>query len=429
MKIHVVKPGENVYSIARQYNVPPERIITDNALETPEKLVVGQTLLILTPKQVHTVVARDTIDSIAAQYGVTKNQILRNNPNLTAPYVLYPGQTIVISYDEPKLGTLAVNGYAYPFIDRNVLLKTLPYLTYLTLFTYGMTPEGDLIPIDDQEIINLAREYGVAPLMLISSLGPDGKFSNELASTILNDKEVQDKLIDNILKNLKEKNYYGLDIDFEYVLPKDKEAYVQFIKNVEERLSAEGYPVMVALAPKTSSDQKGLLYEAHDYPGIGAVADLLLLMTYEWGFTYGPPMAVAPIDKVKAVLDYAITEIPVEKIMMGVPNYGYDWTLPFVKGVSQAKSVGNEEAVDLARNVNAAILYDETAQAPYFKYVDNQGKQHEVWFEDARSIEAKTKLANSYNFNGVGYWNIMKYFLQNWQVVNSLFDIEKIQGT
>lgn len=428
MKIHVVKPGDNIYSISRQYNVPVERIILDNGLKTPQRLVVGQTLVILYPKEVHTVVARDTIETIAAQYGVTVNQILQNNPSLTAPYVLYPGQTIVISYDQSKQGTLSVNGYAYPFIDRAVLLKTLPYLTYLTIFTYGFTEQGELVTIDDQELIRTARQYGVAPLMMLTSLGPNGMFSNELVSKIVNDPAAQNKLIDNILKNLKEKNYYGLDVDFEYVQPQDRDAYVRFIQNVSQRLKQEGYPVMVALAPKTSSDQPGLLYEGHDYAGIGAAADLVLLMTYEWGFTFGPPMAVAPINKVIPVLDYAVTQIPREKIMMGVPNYGYDWTLPFVKGQSQAKSLGNEEAVDLARDVGAMIQYDEESQAPFFNYYDKEGREHVVWFEDARSIEAKTQLANSYSFNGVGYWNIMRYFLQNWQVVNSLFNIRKIEG-
>lgn len=80
----------------------------------------------------------------------------------------------------PSRAKCLSTGYAYPYIDREVLRRTLPYLTYITLFTYGFTPEGNLIDLDDEEVIRIAREYGVAPLMLISTLTEEGTFSNQL---------------------------------------------------------------------------------------------------------------------------------------------------------------------------------------------------------------------------------------------------------
>ena len=87
-----------------------------------------------------------------------------------------------------------------------------------------------------------------------------------------------------------------------------------------------------------------------------------------WGYTYGPPMAVAPINKVREVLEYALTKIPSEKIHLGIPNYGYDWTLPFVKGSSKATTIGNIEAIQIAITHGASIQFDEIAQSPYFTY-------------------------------------------------------------
>ena len=426
MITHVVKPGESIYSIAQMYNASPQKIIRDNELTNPNELVVGQTIVVQTPSQVHVIRPMDTLRGIANMYNTTVVKLLQNNPFITNSNVIHPGEEIVISYDEPKVGPISIIGYAYPFIDKKVLLKTLPYLTYLSLFTYGITPEGELIGIDDEEIIRMARDYGVAPLMHISTLSEEGTFSNELASTILNDENIQNNLIENILKNLKAKKYYGLDVDFEYILPEDREKYVEFIKKLTTRLNEEGYPVITALAPKTSATQKGLLYEAHDYPALGEASNDVLLMTYEWGYTFGPPMAVAPVDKVREVLDYAVTEIDPRKIFMGIPNYGYDFTLPFVPGESKANSLSNVEAVQLAADVGAQIQFDEVSKAPYFNYYDANGKQHQVWFEDARSIQEKFKLYNEYNLNGVAYWNIMKYFPQNWLVANSLYDIEKL---
>jgi spore germination protein len=189
-------------------------------------------------------------------------------------------------------------------------------------------------------------------------------------------------------------------------------------------LNGAGYPVTVALAPKTYAQQPGLLYEAHDYNLLGQAANYAFLMTYEWGYTYGPPMAVAPLPSVRRVLDYALTEIPAEKLLLGVPNYGYDWPLPFVQGESRATSISNEQAVALARQYGAEIIYDETAQSPYFHYRDEAGTAHEVWFEDARSIREKLLLAAGKNLHGVGYWNLDRPFAQNWLVLNALYHIQ-----
>lgn len=426
MIIHVVQPGDTIYSIAKKYNVSPQKIIMDNELATPNVLVPGQTIVITIPRQIHVVKPHETLAGIAQMYDTTTVELLQNNPFIEYADAIFPGDQITINNTEPKAGTIFVNGYAYPNIDRRVLMKTLPYLTYISLFTYGITESGELIDIEDEEIIRMARDFSVAPLMVISTLTEEGKFSKELAHKILNDEEVQEKLIDNVLQNLEEKQYHGLDIDFEYVLPEDREAFVNFVGKITERLNREGYQVFTALAPKISSEQEGLLYEAHDYPAIGDASNRAFLMTYEWGYTYGPAMAVAPIDKVRQVLDYAVTEIDPQKIYMGIPNYGYDFVLPFVAGQSRADSLSNVEAVNLAAKVGANIQYDEQSQSPYFIYYDKQGRQHQVWFEDARSIQKKLDLFSEYGLEGVGIWNLMKYFPQNWLVLSTLYDIAKV---
>jgi len=135
-------------------------------------------------------------------------------------------------------------------------------------------------------------------------------------------------------------------------------------------------------------------------------------------------MAVAPLPQVRSVLEYGVSEIPPEKIFMGVPNYGYDWKLPYVPKVSRATSIGNEEAVQLAARVGAEILYDASAQAPHFFYTQN-GDRHEVWFEDVRSIEAKYGLLEELQLFGSGYWNVMRPFAQNWTFLSTRYDIKK----
>ena len=288
MVIYTVRPGDSINSIARRYGLSEQRIIEENELRDPNALVVGQTLVLTQPTAVYTVAQGDSVYSIAARFGITPNELWRNNPQLGGKSELTPGQELVIALPPKAFGNIDTNGYAYPNIDRDVLRKTLPYLTYLTLFTYGFRPDGTLIGIEDDELISLARSYGVAPIMLVSTLGEDGTFSNELAATLLADPALQARLIANIAQTLRQKNYSGVDIDFEYVPGEYADEYVQFITDLRAALAPDGYKVFVALAPKTSADQPGLLYEGHDYGGLGEAADGVLLMTYEWGYTYGP---------------------------------------------------------------------------------------------------------------------------------------------
>ena len=427
MEIYVVRAGDTVYSIADMFGVTAERIIQNNGLLNPEKLVVGQTLVIQIPRTVHIVKAGDTLYSIARMYGKTVIQLLQNNPYLILNRELQIGEEVVIDYEGEKIGNVRVNGYAYPFINTSVLQMALPYLTTVTVFGYGFDTEGELYPprVNDDEVIRLAYDYSAAPIMLISSMDANGVFNSYIASEVFRNEAAQDNLIDNILSTMKQKGYVGLDVDFEFIEPDDRLAYQEFLRNVTARLNAEGYTVNVDLAPKVSADQPGLLYEAHDYEAIGGIADTVLLMTYEWGYMYSEPKAVAPIPEVRRVLDFGVNVIEPKKIYMGVPNYGYDWNLPYVKGTA-ATVIGNDEAVRIAAQNNASIQFDERAQSPYFNYTDQFGRQHEVWFEDARSIDAKLRLINEYGLLGAGYWNIMRPFDQNWLVLNGIYNIEKI---
>lgn len=339
MDIHVVRAGETVSSVAARYGVPAGILAGVNGVAPDAPLAVGQTLVIRHPRELHTVASGESVYSIALRYGLSVRTLYQNNPALGGRSALYPGQTLVIAYDDTPTRTLAVNAYSYPFIRGGLLDAALPYLTYLTPFTYGINADGTLL---------------------------------------------------------------------------------------REALNPLGCPVIVALAPKTSAAQRGLLYEAHDYTLLGAAANAVFLMTYEWGYAYGPPMAVAPLGQVRAVLDYALTAVAPEKIFMGIPLYGYDWPLPFVSGETRAESLSPVQAVERALRHDIAIQYDAAAQAPYYHYTDRGGREHAVWFEDARSIEAKLHLADEYHLQGVGYWNLTRPFPQNWAVLASLFDIETL---
>jgi len=423
MEIHVVRPGDTLDSIATEYGVPVSLLRTDNQLPNPNRLVTGQTIVVRQPTVIYTVQPGDTLISIAEASGLSPRQLLRLNPVLRGEAAVFVGQTLVLEDESEQTGSILVTGYAYPFVDKGLLQRELPYLSGLIPFTYGIRPDGSLVELDDAALIAAAQQMGVTPVMHLSTLTDDGRFDNQLANLVLNDMQVQSTLISSIVSTMEQRGYEVLDVDFEFVLAEDAQPYADFITSLRDTLAPRSWPVIVALAPKTSANQPGLLYEGHNYRLLGQAADAVLLMTYEWGYTYGPPMAVAPLPNVRRVVEYALTEIPAEKILLGIPNYGYDWTLPFVQGESRATSISNLYAVTLAADNGVEISYDSQAQAPFFRYRDDMGREHEVWFEDARSIRAKLSLISRYGLLGAGYWNLMRPFPQNWLVLNSMFNV------
>lgn len=381
---------------------------------------------------IYTVRAGDTIDTIASRYGISADDIAYDN-QIPFPYALAVGASLLLtqaSYTLASEDILISNsgrpaysgGYAYPFISRWVLEQTLPYLTDLFIFSYGFTVDGALIPpaLDDTFMITLAKNYGVAPVLTLTPFGPDGQFSNYLITRVVNNETAKAQLIEELANQITERGFEGVDIDFEYILAEDRIPFATFVSEVRTAINALGYPVSVALAPKTSDTQTGLLYEGKDYALLGEAADYVLLMTYEWGYTFGPAMAVAPLNKVREVVEYALTKIPAEKINLGIPNYGYDWTLPFVRGTSKAQNIGNVEAVQIAIAQGAEIQFDPVAQSPFFTYIQG-GLTHEVWFEDVRSIHGKFGLVQEYGLRGMSYWQIMRLFRANWLLQDGEF--------
>ncbi len=375
--------------------------------------------------EIYVVKPGDTIDSIAAALGVSAERLIYDN-QLIYPYELAVGQALLVDRGIRNAErSISVSGYAYPFISPWVLEQTLPYLSELPIFSYGFTTEGELLPPpygDDTWMIEKAQNFGTKPILTLTPFGADGAFNNRLINSVVNNTVYLDNLIQNLLDTMAEKGYEGVDIDFEYILASDRDAFTAFVRQVAETMRANGYHTSVALAPKTSSDQVGLLYEGKDYRALGEAADHVLLMTYEWGYTYGPPMAVAPLNQVRRVVEYALTQIPAEKIDLGIPNYGYDWPLPFERGVTKAATINNVQAVRIAVEHGAEIQFDMVAESPFFTYVED-GAKHEVWFEDVRSLQGKFRLINEYGLRGCGYWQIMQWFRANWLLLANQFYI------
>ncbi|NLP27217.1 MAG: LysM peptidoglycan-binding domain-containing protein [Clostridia bacterium] len=427
MQIHVVEPGQSIFQIARLYNTTVASIVGANEVTNPNQLVVGQTLVIPIIGNYHWVQPGDSLYSIGRIYGVSYQRLAEiNRIPLNQP--LQIGQRLYIppgpkrkaeinAYVEPLGGTVTA---ALEEASR----RSAPYLTYLAPFSYQIQRDGSLKAPPLNNFSTIARNNNATLMMVVTNL-EEGQFSAELGRIILTNEQIQNRLLDNIISIARQYNFSDIHFDMEFLPPELRENYNNFLRKAKRRLSAEGLLMSTALAPKTSATQAGPWYEAHDYKAHGEIADFVVLMTYEWGYSGGPPMAVSPIGPVREVIEYALTEMPASKIMMGQNLYGYDWTLPFVPGGEYAKAISPQQAIQLAADNNVAISYDSKAQAPFFTYRDDEGKEHEVWFEDARSIQAKFDLVKELVLRGVSYWKLGLAFPQNWLLIEDNFEVVK----
>lgn len=443
MFIYTVKSGDTLNGISRMFGVPANKIASDNTLLNPSRLAVGQSLVIMSNEQRYVLKEGQTLFSVAGEFGVPLEELLAANPDLN-PISLQVGDVIIIPQTavvnkRPAL----LNGYAYPNISADALSCSLPFLTFLSPFSYSLTADGEILApkglegAGSNDLVYRAARSAVMPLMTVTNIF-DGSFSTELLSEILADPEARERLIASILFELDSKGYYGVNLDMEYIAPADRESYNDFLGELADRLHDGGYVLVTAVAPKYRADQQGILYESHDYSVQGRYADYVVIMTYEWGYTFSAPMSVQPIEEVRKVLTYAVSEIPSEKIIMGMPNYGYDWALPYVRGEA-AQAIGFATATELAGRYNAEIMYDEETQTPYFYYTENGSgrtngnndnaenlSRHIVWFDDPRSIDAKLRLVDEFNLAGASWWTINRCYTPAWLIAQNLFEIIRL---
>ncbi|WP_421381704.1 LysM peptidoglycan-binding domain-containing protein [Bacillus salacetis] len=469
MIIHVVSSGESLWQIANRYKVNMNSIVTVNELPNPNQLVIGQALVIPVPGTSHTIQYGETLWALAQRYGVSVQAIIQAN-QFTNPNLLYPGMSIIIppithtvqpgealwqiaqrygttvqkiiaenkienpnliypglqlSIPRPK-PVIEVNSYTYqsPANASQTIEELNPLLTYISPFAYMITQNGTLSPaIKDEPTVENAIKNNVTPMMSITNFTTTEAGSN-LAHTVLTTEEYRKNLLNDALRIMEAKGYKGLNIDFENVLPEDRELYNQFLQEAVDFFHPKGYFVSTAVAPKVSATQAGLLYTAHDYEAHGRIVDFVVLMTYEWGYRMGPPQAISPINQMRRVVEYALSVMPPEKIFLGFQIYARDWKVPHVQG-QEAETFSPQEAIRRAVKYGAAIQYDTTTQSPWFRYTDEQGQGHEVWFEDARSAQAKFDMVKQYNLRGVSYWALGYPYPQNWALLNDNFTISK----
>ncbi|MDD3173900.1 MAG: LysM peptidoglycan-binding domain-containing protein [Herbinix sp.] len=428
MTIYVVQVGDTITSIANKFGVSETRLILENGITNPTDLILGQAIVITYPQETYIVKEGDTLSQIALDQGISIMQLYQNNPYLWTREYIFPGEELIICYDTKA--TITTNAYAFPFIDMNILRTSLPYLTYLSILNYKTLRKGEIESFyDDSDVIETAKQFGVAPLMLVTSVTFRGERNPEMIYEILLNPDYQDNHAQSMLKVLKEKGYYGVNITITFLNETNQGLYLNYLKRITSTLNKEGYPVFITIDPNFMIEENQLPFEKVNYSDYNELIDEAYLMRFYWGTQYGPPMPVSSVENISLYVDYMNQMIEPKKINIGFPLLGYDWTLPYIQGFSEANAITLDAAIDLAQSMNSTILFDDVSETPYYEYTSKESGrivQHIVWFVDARTIYAIVNLVLENGLRGTGLWNIMYYYPQLWFIIISNCKIEKL---
>lgn len=375
----------------------------DNGL-TPDGIVGPSTWQALQSKdlgyQRYTVQSGDTFYKIALQFNLSLASLITTNPGVD-PNKLKIGQQILIPRPQPKpVLTRSVAGWLPSWLQTQVFRSVQNHpgiFDKLSPFWYEVKTSGEIMKYtgaEDNTILTFARTQGIKLIPLISNA-----FNSEQISAVLNDPIIRQNHISNIVRLLSQLNYDGIDINYENLFVRDKEVFVVFLQELKVALAALGKQLIVTVHAKSDPVGDWSGSEAHDYIGIGQAADFVRIMGYDFHWFGGEPGAIAPADWVDKVLAYAVSTIPKGKIVLGVPTYGYDW--PLEQG-QVGKGITYNYAISTASRYNAPITED-VQQGPHFTYTANE-VVHEVWFIDATSFATLLDLVNKYDINGIVIW-------------------------
>lgn len=423
MGIYTVQSGDRLWAISQKYNVSIQSIMTANGLENAARIIPGLALYI--PDQglserSYLVKAGDTLWRIAQRFQTNVNAIHSANPGIK-PESLFIGQKLNIpSPSKLRMQTL---GFIVPYSADAfipILRQTAKNLTYMAISSYSLTEEGyAYAELEDTAIVSESRRLNVTPLLMIRNL-KGGEFSAELIGGVLGNPVYRQNLILSLMNFINQKGYGGVSLDFEFIPPPRRQEFSLFLSELKSALGS--LVLHVNVHAKTEDIPANRIIGAYDYKAIGQAADIVAVMTIDYGYPTGPPNPVAPVWWIEAVIRYSISQISPKKLQIALPLYGYDWRT--ADNLTRAYSM--QAIQNLALNSGAVIQYDTYAASPWFKYWRG-AEEHIVWFDDIRSISEKYKRIDQYNLLGATYWQMSLPFPQNWAFADNHFIIEKLR--
>ncbi|MEH7274490.1 glycosyl hydrolase family 18 protein [Neobacillus vireti] len=421
MAVHIVSAGENLWAISNRYGVSIQTIVEINGLSSANALVPGLALYIpdnQLPIRSYQIKPGDQIRKLARRFNTDISSILGANSGID-PSRLFIGQRINIP--SPKKLEISTLGFLVPSgasTDLTVLDSLAGQLTYLAVVAYAFTSEGYAYNlIQDTAIVARSKQLNITPLLMIRNFtGVD--FSAELAGQVLRNPAHRRNLVLSIVNLTRQRGFGGVSIDFEFIPPPQRNDFNLFLRELKTALGE--LLLHVNVHAKTADLPTNRIVGAYDYAGIGNAADIVAVMTIDYGYPGGPPDPIAPIWWIEEVVKYALSNINPRKLQIALPLYGYDK----VVGTSTTHAMSVLAAQNQAIRTGSPIEFDQRSMSPWYRHWST-GLEHIVWFEDIRSFIAKYRLIDLYNLSGTTFWQISLAAPQNWAFMSKNITVLK----
>ncbi|HEY4991936.1 MAG TPA: glycosyl hydrolase family 18 protein [Nakamurella sp.] len=297
---------------------------------------------------------------------------------------------------------------AVPYWDEQEARDTLEthsdQIDVASPWSYAVTADGsvqlqpDLQPASEQALTARLHELGIKVIPTVANTTA-GLWNSATVSKVINDPALRRVHIQSIVSLIESAGFDGIQIDYEELAADDRASFSAFVTDLAEAVHQVAKVLYVTVHVKEDDAGYDARNRSQDYAAIGKAADKVCLMAYDWHWSTGPSGPIAPYDWVQRVLTYSVTQIPADKILLGVGLFGYDWV------GTTATSLTWRQVVALAGQYRVDEAWDVGAQSPHFSYTV-QGVNHEVWYENSRSAAAKFDLARDYRLGGVELWRL-----------------------
>lgn len=447
---YIVQKGDSLFAVGQKYGISAGELKAANNLAS-DTIYPGQRLRI--PLNSYTVKQGDTLFLIARKHSTTLGQLMVVNDISSS--LIYPGQKLYIPGLKKNYTGGNWPGGAGPgsaksryvlgfYVDREndhpssyvQMTNNSSHLSAIAPFWYRLSPaDGKLIQEhhtsnglsaeEKRAVVEKARRENVQVLMLVHNLLYQEKVNGkDLARAMLATPESRKTFINQLETLIKTHGYQGVTMDVENIYMEDRDKFSLLLKELYQRFDPQGYKVTVCVPAKTGDSRSNAWSGPFDYQAAGRYSHHVAVMTYdEHGFSSGPG-PIASYGWVSDVVKYAVKEIPPEKILLGIPGYGFDWQ----EGQRNPRYLSHSQAVDLAASHGTELAWDSVSQVPYFKYRDGRGRNHQVWFENASSLSHKLNIVDEYNLGGIALWRLGLEDPGMWSVLKSRVKVEKPAG-